>query len=98
MRVSPPLLFLTSLHPSCRAPHCLHSWAYRHPRRLANLYVNVWVLRKVLGCSLPIQVVYQGLREMDAWMFGIIREELQGVELLDGSRVPYPDHHRKVKP
>lgn len=48
-----------------------------------SLYVNLRMIR-LLGCSLPIEVYYLGVREMDSLMINIL-ESIDGVKCIDAT-------------
>ena len=53
-------------------------------RYFTNAWVLIWVLRRVLGCELPIQVWHLGRAEMSDGMRHLLLE--QEVEVVDASR------------
>ncbi|KAL0031384.1 hypothetical protein WJX79_007994 [Trebouxia sp. C0005] len=61
----------------------------------AHTWVVVTILRETLGCSLPIEIVYNGQEELD----GDLAERLKmmtNVTLVDASLITLPSHHRPM--
>ncbi|KAL3146379.1 hypothetical protein ABBQ32_003064 [Trebouxia sp. C0010 RCD-2024] len=61
----------------------------------AHTWVVVTILRDTLGCSLPIEIVYNGQEELDATI-GEHLKAMTGVTLLDASLVALPPHQRPM--
>jgi len=63
---------------------------------LANVYINLRILREQLLCDLPVEVVYFGERENDVKMRRFIERAVKNVRFIDGSAVKYPSHHKQM--
>ncbi|KAL4424089.1 hypothetical protein ABPG75_001390 [Micractinium tetrahymenae] len=67
----------------------------------ANAFVNLWVLRRHLNCTLPVAIMYWGASRLDAInnsTQAFLREHISDLQLIDASRLPYPGHHRRLFP
>jgi hypothetical protein len=60
-----------------------------------HLLVTLRVLRHHLRCKLPVEVAWQGPKEMDGAMLAALDSEYGPVLGVDVSTVPYPEHQRK---
>jgi hypothetical protein len=62
---------------------------------VAHLVVTLRILRLHLGCTLPVEVAWQGPREMDAASLAALDQQYGPVFGFDVTGVPYPPHHRR---
>ncbi|CAL8463979.1 g3514 [Coccomyxa elongata] len=63
-----------------------------------HAYATIKVLRETLGCMLPIEIVFNGEREMDKRTCAKFEGDFRGVRCVDaGAFNWYPKHHRPVK-
>jgi hypothetical protein len=60
-----------------------------------HLAVTLRVLRRRLGCGLPVEVAWQGPREMDNATLAALDRDYGPVFGFDVGAVPYPAHHRR---
>jgi hypothetical protein len=52
------------------------------------------VLREVLKCSLPVELVWHTVEEMDAATLAALRQHFGPIVGVNLSGVPWPAHHR----
>lgn len=60
---------------------------------LANTFVVLYVLRRVLGCRLPAAILHWGPDEVGSGTAAFFHSHIPGVEFIDVSRAAYPEHH-----
>ncbi|KAK9818014.1 hypothetical protein WJX72_005712 [[Myrmecia] bisecta] len=63
---------------------------------LTNAFMVISVLREMHRCTLPIEVFYNGAREMDEKTNHYFESRFKNVTLFDLSTAPYPSHHRRI--
>jgi len=69
--------------------------------QLANAFINIYVLRNHLKCTLPVTIAYWGAIEREAIDMDTItffNSHLTDVTFLDLSKVAYPGHQRWLFP
>lgn len=67
----------------------------------ANAFVNLWVLRRHLNCTLPAVIMHWGASRLDAInnsTQAFLTRHIPDLQLIDASRLPYPGHHRWLFP
>ncbi len=57
---------------------------------------HLQVLRDVLHCTLPVELVWQGAEEMDAETLSMLQRRFGPLRGYDISAMPYPEHHRQT--
>jgi hypothetical protein len=74
------------------------AYAPGHSQTLAAILSArpVQVLREVLHCKLPVELVWQGPREMDAVTLEEMQKRYGPLRGYNISTVPFPQHHRNV--
>ncbi|KAK9814131.1 hypothetical protein WJX72_001060 [[Myrmecia] bisecta] len=63
---------------------------------LHHAFVTIKMLREVHNCTLPIQIIYNGPNEMGPKKIAKFQNAFSDVTCIDGSKVPYPKHHRRI--
>lgn len=63
---------------------------------LTHLVVQLKVLRETLGCSLPVEVAWQGPKEMDNVTLAALQHRFGPLRGFDVQAMPYPPEMRRV--
>ncbi|KAK9807632.1 hypothetical protein WJX72_004823 [[Myrmecia] bisecta] len=63
---------------------------------VTNAYIVIKILREFHNCKLPIDVVYNGPKELDEQTKRVLESKWENVSVIDAQDFPYPAHHRPV--
>lgn len=84
----------------------VHGSVQGHPRTVSDLLVcwavlgcggGVQVLRETLGCSLPVEVAWQGPKEMDNVTLAALQHRFGPLRGFDVQAMPYPPQMRRYE-
>ncbi|CAL5224336.1 g7008 [Coccomyxa viridis] len=64
---------------------------------LNHAWATIKVLRDTLNCTLPIEIIYNGPREMDEWAVNKFQKSFKDVRCVNAGTIPLPKHGRQIE-